>query len=252
MPACEGVVASRFLLRLRYGNVPEGGLALIPVPASVTQLLNTLEAFYGVQEPRGPIDPYEFIVWWHCGYPQSEERCARGWEALRSHVGVQPSEILKAGEARLITALKAGGMVPELRAVRVQEIARRVLQEFDGDLRRALAGPIQNARKVLKGFHGIGDPGADRILLFARISPVAAVPSNCPHVLVRIVHGVERENYGAIYRGAEEIIAAEVSRDFPSRQRAYLLLKRHGQEICKSKPQCDRCPVRAACAYAAV
>jgi len=38
----------------------------------------------------------------------------------------------------------------------------------------------------LKTFPGIGNPGADRILLFARIEPLAAVPSACPHVLVRV------------------------------------------------------------------
>jgi endonuclease III len=227
---------------------------LRPESLSVAQLFDRFEAFYGVQEPHWPVDPYEFIVWWHCGYPQSEERCARGWEALKSQAGIEPSEILHAGEARLTAALKAGGMVPELRAVRLQEIAHRVLHEFDGDLRHALAasaGSIQDARKILKRFHGISDPGADRIVLFARFAPVAAVPSNCPHVLVRIVHGRERENYGVTYREAQEIIEAEVSRDFNSRQRAYLLLRTHGQQICKTKPQCDRCPIQAACAYAA-
>ena len=217
----------------------------------VTELLDRLEAFHGAQEPHWPVDPYGFIVWWHCGYPQSEDRCARGWEALKAEVGTDPSEILHAGDAKLAAALKAGGMVPELRAMRLQQIAQRVLNECDGDLRQALAAPITEARKLLKRFHGIGDPGADRIILFARVAPVAAVPSNCPHVLVRIVHGTERENYGVTYREAQEFIEAEVPRDFHARQRAYLLLKAHGQKICKTKPQCDRCPVRSACAYAA-
>ena len=217
----------------------------------VAQVLDRLEAFYGLQEPHWPVDPYEFIVWWHCGYPQSEVRCARGWQALKVQVGTETSEILHAGEARLAAALKAGGMVPELRAFRLQEIAQRVLNEFEGDLMGALAGPVPVARKALKRFHGIGDPGADRILLFARVAPIVAIPSNCPHVLVRIVHGAERENYGVTYREAQEIIEAEVPRDFYARQRAYLLLKTHGQKICKTKPECDRCPVRSACAYAA-
>jgi endonuclease III len=217
----------------------------------VTELLDRLEAFHGGQEAHWPVDPYEFIVWWHCGYPQSEERCARGWQALKAQVGTTLSEILHADEARLAAALKAGGMVPELRAMRLQQIAQRVLNECNGDLRHALAGSIQDARKILKRFHGIADPGADRILLFARVAPIAAVPSNCPQVLVRIVHGSERENYGVTYREAQEIIEAEIPRDFSARQRAYLLLKTHGQQICKTKPRCERCPVAAACAYAA-
>src|SRR5262249_1906117 len=136
-----------------------------------------------------------------------------------------------------------------LRAMRLKEIAARVQDEFDGDLRSALVGPIAQARKVLKSFPSIADPGADRILLFAGIAPLAAVASNCPHVLVRILHGRERANYGVTYREAQEAIDAEGPANFDTRIRAYLLLKRHGQELCKRKPKCDQCPVNASCAY---
>ncbi|HET6170018.1 MAG TPA: hypothetical protein VFE01_07550 [Terracidiphilus sp.] len=217
----------------------------------VAEVLERLESVYGAQEPGSPTDPYRFIVWWHCGYPQSAERCARGWAALSEQVGTEPGQILRAGQAQLTAALKAGGMVPELRAVRLLEIAERMMREFDGDSARMVAGPVEEVRGRLKRFPGISDPGADRILLFARATPVAAVPSNCPHVLVRIVHGLERENYGTTYREAQEILEAETPREFDPRQRAYLLLKAHGQQICKRKPLCDKCPVRTDCRYAA-
>lgn len=215
-------------------------------------LLKSLEAFHGAQQPNWPSDPYDFIVWWHCGYPASDERCAKGWDALTASVGIQPEQLLKATPAQLATALKAGGMVPELRALRLKEIAMRVKDHLGGDLRSALSGRITDARRILKSFPNIADPGADRILLFAGISPIAAVPSNCPHVPVRMLHGLERENYGVNYCDAQNAIATEVPDTFESRQRAYLLLKQHGQKICKrTNPKCDECPVRGDCAYAA-
>jgi endonuclease III len=141
-------------------------------------------------------------------------------------------------------------MVPELRAERLKEIATRVRDQYGGDLRAALAGPIAQARKILKSFPSIADPGADRILLFAAISPIAAVPSNCPHVLIRIVFGLERENYSVNYRDGQRVILDEIPQTFEARQRAFLLLKRHGQEICKTKnPKCAECPIRETCAY---
>jgi endonuclease-3 len=150
--------------------------------------------------------------------------------------------------AELTEALRPGGMVPELRARRLQEIADRAEREFGGRLR--LEGPIPELRKALKKVPNIADPGADRILLFAGIAPIAAVPSNCPHVLIRIQHGQAGENYGLNYRQAQEAIALEVPENVAARQRAYLLLKRHGQEICKrANPKCEACPVNAACAY---
>lgn len=217
--------------------------------AHLSEVLSRLESFYGPQEPSWPTDPYLFLVWWYCGYPASDAACAKGWEALSREIGTEPRQLLAASPATLARALKRGGMVPELRALRLKEIAARIKDEFAGDLRAALVGPIAQARTTLKKFPSIGDPGADRMLLFAGIAPLAAVPSNCPHVLVRIQRGQERENYGVTYREAQQAIAAEVPEKFDARTRTYLLLKRHGQEICKRKPKCAQCPVSSSCAF---
>ena len=213
--------------------------------------LDALEAFYGSQQPNFPTDPYLFLVWWHCGYPASDAACAKGWESLTREIGVEPDRLLKANPAKLALALKPGGMVPELRAMRLKEIAERVQKEFGGDLREGLNGlTIARVRAALKKFPNIADPGADRILLFGGISVVAAVPSNCPHVLVRIQLGQEGVNYGVTYKEAQRMIAEEVPAKFDARIRAYLLLKCHGQKLCKLKnPKCDECPVAGSCAY---
>jgi endonuclease-3 len=217
---------------------------------SAFELLDKLEKFHGQQEPSWPVDPYEFIIWWHCGYPASDVACAKGWDKLTSEIGIEPQNLLAAAPRNLASALKPGGMVPELRALRLKEIAMRVKDQLGGDLRAALVRPLADARKTLKKFPGIADPGVDRILLFAGITPIAAVPSNCPHVLVRILHGQERENYGVNYRQAQETIAEEVPETFEARTRAYLLLKRHGQEICKrTNPKCEICPLSSHCAF---
>lgn len=217
---------------------------------STTGILEHLEAFYGRQEPCWPTDPFHFLVWWHCGYPASDAACTRGWESLKTSVGTEAGQLLAASMTELTKALTPGGMVPALRAKRLKEIAGRVEEQFGGDLRRGLFGPLPEVRRVLKKFPNIADPGADRILLFGGIAPIAAIPSNCPHVLVRIQRGRERENYGVNYRDAQRAIEGAVPETCDARMRAYLLLKRHGQELCKrTKPRCDGCPVQTFCAY---
>jgi endonuclease-3 len=216
----------------------------------IPDFLRKLESFYGQQEPCWPTDPYRFLVWWHCGYPASDAACAKGWQSLNQEIGIEPEQLLGASPAKLAHALRPGGMVPELRAMRLKEIAARVKDEFGSDLQRALVGPIAQVRKTLKKFPSIADPGADRILLFGGITPVAAVPSNCPYVVVRIQQGKEHENYGVTYREAQQAIEAEVPEKFDARTRAYLLLKRHGQEVCKrTKPKCSHCPINSSCAF---
>ncbi|MBV9146835.1 MAG: hypothetical protein JO065_13025 [Acidobacteria bacterium] len=217
---------------------------------SVAEILRRLEIFYGRQQPNWPTDPYLFLIWWHCGYPASDRACAKGWESLNQSVGVDPTDILSATPATLSMALKPGGMVPELRALRLKEIASRIKDEFGGDFGSALVGPIAKARKILKSFPNISDPGADRILLFAGMVPIAAIPSNCPYVLVRVFHGRERENYRVTYTEAQSFVSAGVPENLEARMRAYLLLKRHGQEVCKTKnPKCSTCPLSSDCAF---
>jgi len=217
---------------------------------TVREILNQLETLYGRQEPCWPSDPYLFLLWWYCGYPASDASCTKGWKELTGKIGTDPDAILAARPATLAAALKSGGMLPELRAERMKEVAARIKDEFDGDLRAALIGPITKVRKILKSFPSIADPGADRILLFAGIQPVAAVPSNCPSVLARVRNGHEAKNYTTSYREAQHMIDSEIPATFDARIRAYLLLKLHGQELCKrTNPKCDQCPLRAACAF---
>ena len=245
---------SRHSPRWRPQNTEEMQVApdSSPAPLSLTDLLGRLEKFHGPQEPGFPVDPYQFLIWWLCGYPASDAACAKGWSALKSSVGIEPAQLLRASPAVLAAALKHGGMVPELRALRLKEVAERVLNEYGGDLRSGLVGPIVSVRKALKQFPNIADPGADRILLFGRIAPVAAVPSNCPHVLTRIDLGRDDQTYSDQYRHAQQRIEAEVPAQFHARSRAYLLLKAHGQTICKrTKPKCAECPVNANCVYPA-
>lgn len=217
---------------------------------TVREVLHQLEAFYGKQEPCWPADPFLFLLWWYCGYPASDASCSKGWKGLTSKIGTDPDAILAAPPSALAAALKPGGMLPELRGERMKEISARIKDEFDGDLRAALTGPIPKVRRILKSFPSIADPGADRMLLFAGIQPVAAVPSNCPGVLARIQNGREEKNYNAGYREVQRMIDSEIPATFDARTRAYLLLKRHGQELCKrTHPKCEECPVRAACAF---
>jgi endonuclease III len=220
-----------------------------------------LAELYGPLKAAGPSEPYEMIVYLNCGYPATDAKCAKGFDALKREVGVSPKEILAAPKAKLAKVTSPGGMMPELRAERLKEIARRVKDQFGGDLAAVLKKWMQvekkepgkglrGAKKVLQEFPVIGEPSAEKILLFAKLAPVAAVPSAHLHVPIRIFFGEEGKNYAADYRKAREILSAGLPETFEARQRMYLLLKKHGQEICKrSTPKCEICPLTAHCAY---
>jgi endonuclease-3 len=220
----------------------------------LTKLLDRLEKYYGKPAKSGmnlgPTDPYEMVLHRNAGYPQSDVNCDKGFQMLKAKIGLAPEKILAAPPAKLAEALRAGGIVPELRARRMKEIAARVLDEFRGDLRSVIKRGAAEAKKALKKFPTIGDSFADKVLLYTNTAPIAAVPANCVHVLLRLAFGRETKNYAANYRAAQEAIAAEIPEKHDARLRAYLLIKQHGQTLCKSaRPKCGECPVSGDCEY---
>jgi len=201
------------------------------------------------------------IIFLNCGYPASDASCSKGYAALKEEIGVSPAEILGSTSPTLAKLMRLGGIQPEVRAARLQETARKVKKEFGGDLRAALKKRLQlekeqagkgvrAAKRVLQEFPVIGEPSAEKILLFSKLAPVAAVPSALVEVPARLWLGDAGKNYSADYRAAREILNEGLAATFEARQRAYLLLKKHGQQTCKrSKPKCEICPLTGHCAY---
>ena len=232
----------------------------LPKP-NLLEVLDTLENLYGPQKAAGPTDPYEMIVYVNCGYPATDVSCSKGFELLKREVGLKPENLLAAPKAKLTKLMQFGGIVPELRAEKLKDIARMVKADLGGDLKAVLnkwmleekkqpGKGIRGAKNVLQKFPVIGEPGADKILLFSKLAPVAAVPSAFVGVPMRLWFGETGKNYAMDYRAAREILSTELPEKFETMQRAYLLLRKHGQEICKrSAPKCEICPLTGPCAY---
>jgi len=139
---------------------------------------------------------------------------------------------------------------PEKRAARLRELALIAMNEFDGDVRSALRLPLPKATKALQKFPSIGEPGAEKILLFTRSYPVLGLESNGLRVLLRLGFGEEKKNYSASYRSVQKAINDQLGADYDWLIEAHLLLRQHGKELCKTnRPLCEKCPVKKTCAY---
>ena len=218
--------------------------------SKLAHLLNRLEKFYGKPKRPHPTDPYEMILYINSGYPATDTSCSKAFDALKRSIGLRVDDILAVPKGKLTKIMKLGGIFPELRAERLKEIAAVVKETFAGDLRTVLKKPVPEAKKALKMFPTIGDPSAEKILLFTKTAPIAAIPSNCVHVPLRLGFGEEKKNYAASYRSAQDAIRTQLPEECGALLRAYLLLKQHGQELCKrSRPCCEQCPVSSDCLY---
>ena len=125
-----------------------------------------------------------------------------------------------------------------MRAVRLQSIARQVIAEYDGC--------IPDSIEELLKLKGIGRYTAGAIACFAYHKQVATVDTNIRRVLHRIFLGLEypapRLNDSQLLTLAEQVLPPGEAYNW---NQALMDL---GATICSSNnPQCTRCPVQESC-----
>jgi len=217
---------------------------------SLAATVKTLQKFYGKPEPPRTTDPLEIILWENVAYLVDDEKRAAAFDALKKTVGTRATDILKASDAQLVKITKMGGMAPGVRAQRLRQIAEIAHWIFKDDLKSVLKKPLPEAKKGLKKFPSIRDPGAEKILMLTRSYPVLALESNGLRVLLRLGFAEEKKSYSASYRGVQEALRDQLPSSYDTLIAAHQLLRQHGQELCKrSQPLCDGCPLRGQCAY---
>jgi endonuclease-3 len=213
-------------------------------------MLAQLSELYDVQTPLS--DPLHHILWENVGYLIDDDRRLVLFEEFRRQIGFEPREILQASDKQLLEIARKGGIGAESRVSRWREIAEIVQRDCDGDLAHHLRSlPLAKARAFLKRFPVIGDPGADKILLFCGLDAWPSVDSNGLRVLVRLGLVLQGPSYASTYKSAVGFLSK-----FPLLGRvwlmsSYAILREHGRTLCKrSEPRCVACPLDRACAHA--
>jgi endonuclease-3 len=219
------------------------------VTQTLADAVESLAAFH--KEPPAPpsTDPFELVLYENVAYLASDDRRDQAFTQLRNTIGTQPEALLAAGRKSL-EAVTALGILKGTSAAKLRACAEIAMHEFGGDLGWVLNAPVADARRALQRFPGIGQPGAEKILLFAAGHPFLAPDSNGLRVLVRLGLVEQRASYAQTYAGAQAA-AASLDGSAPALQRAHRVLRVHGQTVCKrARPLCPSCPLRNDCQYA--
>ena len=218
-------------------------------PPPLTEVVDALR--FHTDLPELPSDPFELVLWDNMGALISDRDRARLFADFGRLVGFSPAAILAADPVLLLTLATRGGMRPHVRVERWQESAALVL-DHGGDLASALrALPTPKARSLLKRFPVIGDPGADKILLFAGIDARPSIDTNGLRVLVRLGYFPQQASYAASYKAGVALLAREGRPEREWLIEAYLRLRAHGKTLCRrSRPLCETCPLDPVCAHA--
>jgi endonuclease-3 len=188
------------------------------------------------------------VAWEKSAYLAPDSRRADAFALLKRKIGLTPRKILAASRAELLDVLATGGIAAPERAHRLIEAAQLVLGDFDGSLDDVCERPLTEAKKQLMRIYGVGEPGAEKILLFTRSHAVMGLDSNALRVLQRLGYGREGKTYTATYRSVTAAAQPEIGSNMERLIEANLLLRQHGQTVCKTtSPKCGACVLREDC-----
>lgn len=207
-----------------------------------------LRKHYGAPARPPATDPFELILFENVAYLAPPARRREAFALLKETIGTSPADILAARQDAL-AAVTSRGVLKGTSAAKLRDAARTAIEDFAGDLEPSLREPLAAAKRALRSFPGIGEPGAEKILLFTGRQALLAPESNGLRVLIRLGLVREHKSYSTTYAESRE-----AAKGLPAKprvlQEAHLLLQQHGQTLCKrTAPLCDACPLLTGCAY---
>ncbi|MBI3791646.1 MAG: hypothetical protein HY275_12320 [Gemmatimonadetes bacterium] len=223
-------------------------MAPAAAPPKLADIIRRLAASLGPPPVPFPAEPFALVLWEQVAYLADDATRLTAFRRLEREVGLAPEDIVHAKPQLLTAIARAGGAIaaPD-RARRMVESAEIVLRDFAGDLGRALALPTADARKALSRFRMIGEPGADAILARCGAARLVPLDSNALRVVTRLGFVAQQKDYRRWYRAAREVVTVPRGQGAAWGARAGALLRRHGQQTCRARPDCDACVLRARC-----
>ena len=216
---------------------------------SISAVIDRLAGHYGEPAPPETVEPFAMILWENVAYLANDEKRAEAFAELRKLTGLTPAGVRKAKSSALLAVAKKG-ILPEQTVEKLRRAAETSRNEFGDDLKVVLDKPVASAKRDLRKFPAIGEPAAEKILLFNQRLPVLVLDSNGLRVLVRLGYTAEHQNYSTMYKAAQRALEPQLPKDCEALIRSYQLLRQHGQVLCKrTSPACGECPLRANCSY---
>jgi endonuclease-3 len=191
-----------------------------------------------------PLTPFERLVSTILSQNTSREATIQGFENLRKRFEVVPEVLAEAKVEEIKECIKPSGLY-NIKAPRIKQLARIILEEYGGDLNYLADLPLDAARERLLQIPGVGYKTADVFLSIVCGRESFAVDTHIGRIARRWKMVVDNAGYEQIRLAYEAVIPPD------KRQAAHLCLIEFGRQICRARrPRCDVCPVYGECEWA--
>jgi endonuclease-3 len=211
--------------------------------SSISDRIDSILEFFPERRWYRPLTPFERLISTILSQNTSREATIKGFENLRRRFNITPEVLAGAKVEEIRECIKPSGLF-NIKAPRIREVARIILEEYRGNLDNLARLPVETARKNLLRIPGVGFKTADVFLSLVYERGSFAVDTHIGRIAKR--WNMVRRN--AAYEEIRLAFEAVIPRG--KRRRAHLALIEFGREICKARGfRCAICPVYAECEW---
>ncbi len=198
---------------------------------------------YGQPTWRNPLPPLDELVSTILSQNTNDTNRDRAFDALRARFGTWEA-VREANAEEVVAAIRPAGLANQ-KGPRIQQVLRQITAERgDLDLSFLADLPIEEARRWLMKFNGVGPKTAAIVLLFSLGRPAFPVDTHIYRVSGRLGLRPKTMTVEQAHAHLEALFPPETY------YAAHLNLIRLGREVCQARrPRCATCPVRSLCEY---
>lgn len=199
--------------------------------------------FYGEPIWHDPMPPVHELVCTILSQNTNDKNRDRAFNLLRAKFPTW-KEVRDAKIEEVIEAIRPAGLANQ-KGPRIQQVLKAITEERgDLDLSFLKAIPVEEARKWLMKFKGVGPKTAAIVLCFSLGMPAFPVDTHVYRVTGRIGLRPEKMTLEQAHPHLESLFPPETY------YAAHLNIIRLGREICTArKAMCEKCPIVKWCDY---
>lgn len=164
----------------------------------------------------------------------------RAIDNLKSHACLTPQKILDVPTSQLAEWLKPSGYF-NIKTQRVRHYCQWYVDA--GELATLSLCDTASLRKQLLAVYGVGPETADDILLYAFERPVFVIDAYTRRLFSRL----QLLEHDATYETLRHQFETSLKSDVLLFNEYHALIVRHAKEVCKKRPDCNRCCLFGVC-----
>jgi len=186
-------------------------------------------------------DPFETLVVTIISQNTTDRNTSKAFENFSKQFEITPEALAKTELSQIEEAIRPAGLYKS-KAKTIKHAATVILEKYHGTLQPILSLPLEEARKALMQFPGVGPKTADVVLLFSANQPTIPVDTHVNRVSKRLGFAPADGNYESVRSSLQSLFNPH---DYLS---VHVLLITHGRKTCKARhPNCIDCPLNKYC-----